>query len=133
MRAGPRIEAKRIVLANEPRLFRDMLQRALEGIPGLEVVAQVADTEDLWHALEQSRAEWIVVSLTPGGKLPAVTEVLLIRYPSLCILGVAADGSRAQIRGHGFPAKEWSGGSLDELVELLQAHSPAQATVERWN
>src|SRR5436305_2091466 len=90
--------ARRVLLANEPRLFREMLQRVMQNTPGIEVVGEVTELSALREALAETGANWVIVSLSPAGRLPDVVEPLLVEFPSLCVLGVADDGSHAEVR-----------------------------------
>src|SRR5437867_13262877 len=91
-------QARRVLLANEPRRFREMLQRVMQNTPGIEVVGEVTEQAALRAAIMETGAHWLIVSLTADGGLPAVIEPLLGEFPSLCVLGVAEDGSHAEIR-----------------------------------
>jgi hypothetical protein len=109
----------RVIVANEPRLLRGMLRRALAQVPGLQVVDEIADPTELLTRLRETKAEWVIVSLWPNGALPPVLEVLLSEYPLICLFGVAADGSQARVKCPGHPEQTVSGLSLDDLVAIL--------------
>ncbi len=119
MQPAPLTRSQRVIVANEPRLFREMLRRAINKIPGLAVVGEVADLEALLPMLAETGAEWVIVSLTPSGQMPEGIEPLLVTCPSLRILGVAGDGSRVHIKWVEFHEESLEGLSLDELSALL--------------
>ncbi len=90
-------QPRRIVLALETRLLREMLKRAINRSPFLTVVADVSDGADLLSVVKQEQAEWVFVSLRPDGELPASAENLLADHPSVSIIAIAADGSQVKL------------------------------------
>ena len=121
-------QVRRVLLANGPRLFRDMLQRVMQNTRGIEVVGQVTDPQALRAAILQTGAHWLVVSLNADGSLPVHVEQLLTEFPSLCVLGVADDGSRAAVRWAEIHQESLEELSLGQLVALLAVQSSLQLT-----
>ncbi len=123
------MEPRRIILADVPRFLREMLKRAFEQAPGLWVVGEVADLTRLSSAIERTGAQWVVVSLPPDGKMPAMVEPLLAAHSSVRVLGVANGGS--QVKMHWVEPHEQTLDdlSLDELIAVLLADSPGQVKV----
>jgi DNA-binding NarL/FixJ family response regulator len=115
------MQMSRVILANEPRLLRDMLRRALTRAPGLEVVGEVTDPAELSSLISQSEAQWVVVSMWPEGTVPSAIRSLLTGCSALRILGLAADGSQAKITCSQCDQDTRGGLSLDELIDILEA------------
>jgi hypothetical protein len=92
------MQRSRIVLANRPRIMRELLGRAILRSPRLRIVAEVTDLTKLPSAVEQTEADWVIVTLPPGGRIPTMVTSLLAGQQSVCILAVSADGSRATVR-----------------------------------
>lgn len=82
-----------IVLANEPRMLREMLQRALDSTPGFIVVDQNADLHQLSDLLQQVQLDWLVVTLGADGDVAREVFTWLKRSPTLSVLALAADGA----------------------------------------
>jgi len=61
------MQTHRVVLANESRLLREMLERVIRKVPDLEVVGHAADPARLPSVLEETDAQWVIVSLLPNG------------------------------------------------------------------
>jgi hypothetical protein len=114
------MQTSRVILANEPRLLRGMLRRVLARTPGLKVVGEVTDLAKLSSLVRRCRAQWVVVSTGTEGRVPSAVQSLLVEGSSLCILGMAADGSQAKILRTGSPEETREGLSLDDLVATLQ-------------
>lgn len=119
-----------VILAIEPRLLREFLQRAIAKEPSLRVVIESEGLERLPSLPESSRTGWLVVSLAANATLPLSLDLLLSRQPDLCVVGVADDGSQARIRRPGSLDVEITGLSLARLVAILQSRGP-QITVQQ--
>ncbi|MCA1553298.1 MAG: hypothetical protein LC737_02865 [Chloroflexi bacterium] len=122
------MRAQRVIVANEPRLFREMLQRAMQDVPGLEVVGEAADFGALERLVEDTGAHWLIVSLDAVGAFPPWVERLLIAHPSLCVLGVADDGSHATIKWVEIHHQTLEGLSLNQLTAMVSARSSLHLT-----
>lgn len=112
----------RVILANRSRLLRGMLRRAVSRVPDLEVVGEVDTLAALPPLVEQRSAHWVIVSLWPGEDLPDALASILEEHPTLCLMGMAVDGSRARIHCAGLPERTLPGLSLDEMLEALRNH-----------
>jgi DNA-binding NarL/FixJ family response regulator len=114
----------RILIANQPRVLRDILRRALERQPPLSVVGAVSDLERLPREIEQAEANWVIVSLEADGALPASVEPLLSAYPLVGFMGVARDGSQFKVQASGHEAY-FDNPNLEDLVAALR-HEASQ-------
>lgn len=115
------MQTSRVILANEPRLLRGLLRHVIAGAPGLQVVGEVVDLEDLSSLAGQIEAQWVIVSIWPEGLLPSAVRSLLVEHSTLCILGIAADGSQAKIACEGSTEDLRDGLSLDDLLAILKS------------
>jgi hypothetical protein len=113
------MQSSQVVLANEPRLLRGMLKRVIAKAPGLQVVGEVTDPAKLSFLIQQTDARWVIVSLWPEGLLPGALESLLTEHSSVCIMGVAADGSQARIKRAKCPEEDLHNLSLSKLIAVL--------------
>ncbi len=86
-----------ILLANQPRIFREVLHRTLDGMQESQLVLEVVDLKRLPQILERVQASWLVVSLTANSRIPEAVRKLIDTYPLLSILGVSLDGSLIEI------------------------------------
>ncbi|MCC6458262.1 MAG: hypothetical protein IT328_25135 [Caldilineaceae bacterium] len=106
-----------VVLANRPRLFRELLQHALNtASPQFEVI-EVADAAPAASVLRD--AHWIVVD---EDSATAVAK-MSVNHPHLGILALEGRGSRARVLAPAEHAAEWQQLSdvptLSTLFELL--------------
>jgi DNA-binding NarL/FixJ family response regulator len=113
------MEPCRILLANVPRFLRQILKQSLEKDPGLEIVGEVLDSCDLPQAVEQTRAQWIIVPLSADGELAPPVEQLLTTHPTVRLLALTTDGSHIKAKWIEPREKTLDGLSLDELRAIL--------------
>jgi DNA-binding NarL/FixJ family response regulator len=113
------MQMSRVILANEPRLLRGLLQRVLSRVPGLAVVGEVSDPAQLAPMVDQSEPQWVIVSIWPEGSVPSVIQPLLGKPTPPGILGMAADGSQVKVMTAGTPEETRGGLSLDDLIAIL--------------
>jgi DNA-binding NarL/FixJ family response regulator len=83
-----------IALANEPRMLREMLHRALDNTPGVIVVEQTGDLQRLTEIFRQVQIDWLVVTLDDEARIPRQAFLLLNRIAPLSLLAISMDGSR---------------------------------------
>jgi hypothetical protein len=94
----------RILVANQPRVLRELLRRALEerraqpGAGELRVAGEVDDLQSLPAEIERTGADRVIVSLESDGALPGPVTPLVRRFPGVRFLGVAGDGSRLAVQ-----------------------------------
>lgn len=114
----------RVVLSVEPRLLREMLRHVIIKTPGLQLVGETVG-KTLPTVIEQVDAQWVIVSLLPGGELPERAGALLVTHPTVAILAVAADGSQWKLKWlETYEELLEEGLSLDELIQILRQGGP---------
>jgi DNA-binding NarL/FixJ family response regulator len=123
---GSRQAPRRLLLANSPRLLRGLLKQVIQKEPSLQIVGEASDAAHLPAIVSQTGAQLVVLPLTPQGQFPEGAEKLLQACPQVCILALAADGSRARLKGlgragHEIVERDIEGLSLAELVGMLRS------------
>jgi DNA-binding NarL/FixJ family response regulator len=111
----------RVFLANQPRLVRQMLRRAIQRTPDLQVVGESGKADSILDVPEEMPVDWLIVSLTEQGTIPQQFLHLLERYPSLRVLGISLDGNELALEdGLSGEKRQLSDVSLTTLISLLQ-------------
>ncbi len=118
------MEPQRIILANVPRFLVETLQRALANVPGLQIVSEVADWLLLPSAIQQTGAQWVIVSRPSGRATSQAVERLLAAYPGIRVLTVATDGGHITLQWVEPRAQTIDDFSMEELVALLTSRPP---------
>jgi len=87
-------KAIRVLVANRPRLMRELILETLADQPGIEVVGEVTDDVDIPVRVHQTLPDFLVIALEEPGKRPDICETILHAHPEVRILAVAFDQNR---------------------------------------
>jgi hypothetical protein len=108
-------------MANGPRLFRQLVRRALVTVSDLEVVGVIANLTDLTLLIECDEPDWLIAALRPDGLLPEMVEAVLTQFPSLNVLGVALDGGRIKTWwAHRREEETFTDITFEEMIRILR-------------
>lgn len=80
----------RILVANRPKLMRELILATLADEPGVELVGEVADEVDIRARVQQTRPDLLVIALDEPAKRPGICDTLLRDNPGLRIIAVAS-------------------------------------------
>lgn len=109
-----------IVLANRPRILRELLLHALTTAEGNFEVVEVSEDHQLPAVLERVSPDWAIIGAIPNEE--TVPATLASANPGLAIMAVATDGSQVSIvthNGRGPVRAEYPDISLAQLMTLL--------------
>lgn len=109
----------KIILANDSRLLREMLKRVLRRSPRLEVVAEIEDLHQLEPVLSETRARWIIVSLTPEGEFPGAVKTVLQDHSTAHVLAIATDASTVKLLHMEPNERQVDVYSVEEILSLF--------------
>jgi len=84
----------RVLVANQPRLIRELIMATIADQPDLELVGEVGKREHLADAVAQSRPDVLIVAMDEHEN-PVQCGFLLGRYPEMRILALAPEQNRA--------------------------------------
>jgi chemotaxis response regulator CheB len=82
-------KAIRILVANRPKLMRELLLATLSEQAWIEVVGEVAEASDLSDCVDKTAPDLIVIDAEEPGKRPHICDTLLRQHPQLRIIAVA--------------------------------------------
>jgi chemotaxis response regulator CheB len=81
----------RILVANRPKLMRDVILATLADEPGIEIVGEVSNDAEISNRVDQTRPDLLVISLDEPGMRPPICDTVLLHHPQVRIIAVAAD------------------------------------------
>lgn len=111
----------RIFLANQPRMVRQMLRRAIQRIPNLAVVGESVRQQSIVDAPALMTIDWLVVSLTDQGKIPPAYLSLSQAHPEMKVMGISLDGNVLAVKDEVSGQKRnFRDVSLRTLIALFQ-------------
>jgi len=89
------VKRVRVLVANRPRLMRELVLATIAEQPDIEIVGEVGDEGDLAEVVEQVRPDVLVLAMEEPEKRPSQCGFLLGRYPDMRILSLAPEQNRA--------------------------------------
>ena len=81
----------RVLVANRPRLMRDMVLATIAEQPDIEVVGEAEAESEVTELVERTRPDFLIMSLEDQDTRPALCGFLLGRYPQMKVLAIAAE------------------------------------------
>ena len=81
----------RVLVANHPRLMRELIVATISGQPDIEIVGEVRTESALLGTVTQTRPEFLIVALEESNRLPEVCQAILQNYPLTKVIAIAAD------------------------------------------
>ncbi len=83
------VKTFRVLLANQPKLMRELLVETLEAEPWIEIVGEVTEESEIRGLVQQTAPDLLVVTADKPGKRPAICDELLKDFHTLRIIAVA--------------------------------------------
>jgi len=90
------VKRVRVLVANRPRLMRELVLATIAEQPDIEIVGEVGDEGDLAEVVEQVRPDVLVLAMEEPEKRPSQCGFLLGRYPDMRILSLAPEQNQAR-------------------------------------
>ena len=80
----------RVLVANRPKLMRELILSTLSDEPGVEIVGEVADEAEIAERVREVSPDLLVIALDRPSKRPQLCDTLLHDHPGLRIIAVAS-------------------------------------------
>ena len=84
----------RVLVANRPKLMREVILTALADQPGVEIVGEVSDESDILPQVRATLPDLLVVALDENELRPPICDQVLREHPELRIIAVASRKNR---------------------------------------
>lgn len=85
----------RILVANRPRLMRELITTTFSDQPDIEIVDEVPDEADIPDTVLRTSPDFLVIAQDTLGKRPVICDVVLRSHPSLRIIAIAPHHSNS--------------------------------------
>ena len=79
----------RVLVANRPKLMREVILTALADQPGVEIVGEVSDESDILPQVRATLPDLLVIELDENELRPPICDQVLREHPELRIIAVA--------------------------------------------
>jgi DNA-binding NarL/FixJ family response regulator len=81
----------RVLVANRPRLLREMVIATISDQPDIEIVGEIQDESAIGSAVELTRPDFLIVALERHNRLPGFCKSILEDHPRIKIIAIAPD------------------------------------------
>lgn len=85
------VQKIRVLVANRPRLMRELVLATISDQPDIEVVGEAQNDADITEIVERTRPDYLIVAPEQPEARPGLLGFLLGRYPQMKILALAAE------------------------------------------
>jgi DNA-binding NarL/FixJ family response regulator len=85
------MEKIKVLVANRPRLMREVVLATISDQPDIEVMGEITDDTDIGQVVEQSKPDFVIIALDHMDQRPALCDDLLARHPEMKILALAPE------------------------------------------
>ena len=82
-------KAFRVLVANQPRLMRELLVDVLAEESWVEIVGEVAEEREIRGIVQKTTPDLLIVTAEGPGRRPVICDELLREFPALRIIAVA--------------------------------------------
>ena len=81
----------RVLVANRPRLMRELVVATISDQPDIEIVGEVQEESAIQSAVDQTHPDFLIVTQDKQDRLPDFCESILHSHPQLRIIAIASD------------------------------------------
>jgi DNA-binding NarL/FixJ family response regulator len=81
----------RVLMANRPRLIRELVMATISDQPDFEIVGEVEQDSELESLVESKQPDVLIVALDRTKGLPRACQALLRGYPQMKVIAIATD------------------------------------------
>ncbi len=85
------MEKVRVLVANRPRLMRDLVLATIGEQPDIEVMGEVGDDSEIVEVVTQCKPDFVIIALDGPGQRPVICDELLKQHPHMKILALAPE------------------------------------------
>lgn len=83
----------RVLVANRPRLMRELVLSTLSEQSGIRVVGEAKNEQDVPALVAETKPDFLLIALDESQKRPALCDLLLKEFPALRIIAVAPNAN----------------------------------------
>ncbi len=89
----------RVLVANRPRLMRELVLATFADQPDIEIVGEVIHDSEIPATVEQTKPDFLVIALDDPSKRPSVCDTVLRHHPYWASLNIHSTDIEASEEG----------------------------------
>ena len=89
----------RVLVANRPRLMRELVLALISDQPDIEILGEVEDDSELAVIVAESRPDFVIIALDSAEKRPEVCDAVFHNNPRTSILALAPERNSGMLYG----------------------------------
>ena len=128
---GDSVLKVKVLVANQPRLMRELVLDTIAGHEDIEVVGEVVDERLIFEKVDEVRPDFLIMTLQRAEERPSLCDLLWERFPRLKVLALQAESNESilysvklSVSASRIEASEK--GILDALRSGTISHSPQE-------
>jgi AmiR/NasT family two-component response regulator len=82
-------KAVRVLVANRPKLMRDLILATFADQPDIEVVGEVADDKEIAKRVNETLPDFLFIALDDPGRRPRICDTIFLQHPTVRIIAIA--------------------------------------------
>ena len=79
----------RVLVANRPRLMRELILTTFADQPDIEIVGEVGEEPEIAESIKRTQPDFVVITLDQPGTRPAICDELFREHPDVRVIAVA--------------------------------------------
>jgi hypothetical protein len=79
----------RVLVANRPKLMRELILATFANQPDIEVVGEVADDREIPKRVSETLPDFLFIALDEPGKRPGICDTIFRHHPRVRIIAIA--------------------------------------------
>jgi DNA-binding NarL/FixJ family response regulator len=116
----------RVVVANRPRLMRELILETIREHADIEIVAEIQNDEEIAETVDATQPDFLIIALEDSDRCPPLCDTLLRRYPEMKVLALAPERNSsmffwASFDIHATPVEASEAGILGTLRKKVHA------------
>jgi DNA-binding NarL/FixJ family response regulator len=85
------VDTIRVLVANRPRLIRELIMATISDQPDIEIVGEVFDESEIELAIERTHPDFLIVALEQSDRLPGICQKILRNHPQIRVIAIASN------------------------------------------
>jgi len=81
----------RVLVANRPRLMRELVVATISDQPDIEIVGEVQNEDEIMEAVDRTQPDFLIVALEKSNRFPKACQSILERHPQVKVIAIAPD------------------------------------------